>query len=282
MKCARRNEEATESVAATSPVININAGGQYFATTLNTLTHSFPDSMMSRMFTFDLDKIPRDEQGAYFMDTDPLLFGSLLHVLRRPNLIDAVPHGVTERAWMTELEHWGLRKKPFTSLDKRREQIQSQRNTVREKQKAFDSRVVHHILNCQSKCYNNESIVLGVGWDSERVLIPAGAVFIRRENNKENATDFDYTNDIELHNERGNNTEDFVDLGMYIWNNKRRLEKAIEKVLGSHSIVKITEYEKLNDYYYRGVNYDPFRTRTICVAISVYITKYDAEVGMRL
>jgi len=90
-------------------IIRINAGGgPILMTTLHTLTHSFPQSMIARQFS-RLDMIPRDEEGNYFVDTDYAIFRALLNVLRTPDLLELVPVGVNEEVWWRALDYWGLR-----------------------------------------------------------------------------------------------------------------------------------------------------------------------------
>lgn len=104
MKRARtENEEETGS-----GLVKINAGGKVYYTTQKTLTANFPESLIARFFARK-DNIPLDENGNFFIDADPVLFGAILNVLRRPSLLEVVPGGIKEEIWWYELDYWGLR-----------------------------------------------------------------------------------------------------------------------------------------------------------------------------
>jgi len=62
-------------------VVKLNVGGKIFMTTHSTLT-SHPNSMLGAMFSgrYPLNK---DEDGAYFLDTNPKTFEYILNYLRR-------------------------------------------------------------------------------------------------------------------------------------------------------------------------------------------------------
>jgi hypothetical protein len=72
-------------VAAThtfEPIVELNVGGQCISSTLKTLT-SFPDSTLGQMFSGRHD-LPKDKNGAYFIDRDPRPFLVILNFLRSP------------------------------------------------------------------------------------------------------------------------------------------------------------------------------------------------------
>lgn len=95
----------------TTSIIRINAGGgTILMTTLNTLTKVFPKSVIARQFS-RLEMIPRDDDGNYFIDTDPVHFKAILNVLRRPDLVDVVPYGIDESSWWSALDYWAI--KPY-------------------------------------------------------------------------------------------------------------------------------------------------------------------------
>lgn len=111
MKRTRTQEEENDTT-----IVKVNAGGKLYYTTQKTLTGNFPESMIARLFTRK-EMIPHDEQGNYFLDVDPILFGGLLNVMRRPSLVDVVPSGVKEETWWRELDYWGLRELPQVEDD---------------------------------------------------------------------------------------------------------------------------------------------------------------------
>lgn len=105
MKRARINGEGDNNG---DEIVKINAGGKLYYTTQKTLTSNFPSSMITRLFTRK-EMIPLDDQGNYFIDVDPTLFGALLNAMRRPNLVEIVPAGISEETWWLELDYWGIR-----------------------------------------------------------------------------------------------------------------------------------------------------------------------------
>lgn len=101
--------ESEKGGLTNASIIRINpGGGRIIMTTLNTLTKTFPKSMIARQFLYP-EMIPRDEDGNYFIDTDPLLFSAIVNVLRTPDLLEIIPHGVNEEIWWRTLDYWGLK-----------------------------------------------------------------------------------------------------------------------------------------------------------------------------
>ena len=130
---------------ANDEIVKINAGGKLYYTVRKTLTETFPSSMIARLFSHK-DMIPRDEQGNYFIDADPTLFGALLNVLRRPNLVDIVPAGISEETWWLELDYWGV--KEYAIMDDRKEEempstLVLKQGLLREKEVAMVKKIKH-------------------------------------------------------------------------------------------------------------------------------------------
>jgi len=95
------------SDSSLTTIVYLNVGGKAFDTTIGVLTQAFPDSLIAQMFLARED-LRQDETGRCFIDADPILFGHILQLLRRPSLIETVPQGVQREVWETELEHWRL------------------------------------------------------------------------------------------------------------------------------------------------------------------------------
>lgn len=90
-------------------IIKINAGGgPIIMTTLSTLTKTFPQSMIARLFSRP-ELMPRDEQGNFFIDTDHAHFRAILNVLRRPDLLEIVPQHIDQETWLRTLDYFGLK-----------------------------------------------------------------------------------------------------------------------------------------------------------------------------
>jgi hypothetical protein len=91
-KCAQMDEDKRgwekekESIARTyrfeDSEIDLNIGGQYFTTTLTTLTR-YPDTMIGAMFSGRHD-LKKNHKGAFFIDRDGMHFRQILNYLRSP------------------------------------------------------------------------------------------------------------------------------------------------------------------------------------------------------
>lgn len=103
MKRAKREEDEC------SEIIRLNVGGMKLDCSLTTLTCFYPESDLTKMFqeknraTLTLDK-----KGRYFIETDGVLFGHLLHYIRSDIPLSLVPPNVLKEVWQNELEYWGL------------------------------------------------------------------------------------------------------------------------------------------------------------------------------
>lgn len=91
-----------------SSLVRINAGGKLYCTTERTLIANFPDSLVATLFKRK-ESLPTDEQGNFFIDADPVLFGAILNVLRRPSLVEIVPEGIKPETWWFELDYWRIK-----------------------------------------------------------------------------------------------------------------------------------------------------------------------------
>jgi hypothetical protein len=87
------------------PIVKLNVGGTYMSTTLKTLT-SVPDSTLGKMFSGHHD-LPKDENGAYFIDRCPVPFAEVLAFLRSPEQYQ-VPVA-NEDAVALEADFFGLK-----------------------------------------------------------------------------------------------------------------------------------------------------------------------------
>ena len=67
---------------AFEPIIELNVGGTCLSTTLKTLT-SIPGSTLGKMFS-GRHELPKDQNGAYFLDRSPPAFAEILDFLRSP------------------------------------------------------------------------------------------------------------------------------------------------------------------------------------------------------
>ena len=87
----RKEKEALDSVAKKlehvhfAKTIKLNVGGQYFTTSLETLTKD-PGSMLHAMFSGRFDTKPA-EDGSYFIDRDGTHFRYILNYLRTGQLV---------------------------------------------------------------------------------------------------------------------------------------------------------------------------------------------------
>ena len=73
------------------PIVKLNVGGQYFTTSLQTLTRD-PNSMLGAMFS-GRHEVRATEDGSFFIDRDGTYFRFILNYLRNGELI--LPEGAT-------------------------------------------------------------------------------------------------------------------------------------------------------------------------------------------
>ena len=84
------------------PIVELNVGGTLVATSLKTLT-SFPDSTLGQMFSGRHD-LPKDKNGAYFIDRNPRPFLVILDFLRSPTEYKAEDIEGKELRMLVEIE----------------------------------------------------------------------------------------------------------------------------------------------------------------------------------
>ncbi|KAM0008415.1 putative chromatin remodeling & transcription regulator BTB-POZ family [Helianthus debilis subsp. tardiflorus] len=80
-----------DSSGATSSIVRLNIGGHKFCTTIDTLTHREPHSMLAAMFSGRHTVHKDSEKGCVFFDRDGMHFRHILNWLRdgvTPNLSD--------------------------------------------------------------------------------------------------------------------------------------------------------------------------------------------------
>lgn len=136
--------------------ITINVGGQLFTTCLRTLTRAFPASRLAKLFKKP-ECLPRDAQQHYFVDGEPLLFFHVMHLLRRPSLINLLPKGLGMHVWMAELEYWGLY--PDSVFVQERVKYQTYHDRALGEQCQFDRAILSKLLDfieLSEMCYDTE------------------------------------------------------------------------------------------------------------------------------
>lgn len=100
----RRYEEEEEEEDTGPGLVNLDISGVPWALPFKTLVESFPQSKIAKLVR---EKV--HEQGSIYIDTDPLLFRYIAHVLRRPSLLRSLkPHDVPPEMWLAELEHFNI------------------------------------------------------------------------------------------------------------------------------------------------------------------------------
>jgi hypothetical protein len=99
-------EEEKKDIARTyhfeNNEIKLDIGGQYFTTTLTTLTR-FPDTMIGAMFS-GRHELKKNEAGAYFIDRDWTHFRHILNFLRSPERFQLYFQLNLENHFVKELE----------------------------------------------------------------------------------------------------------------------------------------------------------------------------------
>ena len=108
----QKEKEAFDSVATKlehvhfSPTVKLNVGGQFFSTSLQTLTKD-PGSMLHAMFSGRFDTKPA-EDGSYFIDRDGTHFRYILNYLRTGKLV-APPDPTVREELEVEAEFYQIR-----------------------------------------------------------------------------------------------------------------------------------------------------------------------------
>ena len=108
----RKEKEAFDSVATKlehvhfAPTVKLNVGGQFFSTSLQTLTKD-PGSMLHAMFSGRFDTKPA-EDGSYFIDRDGTHFRYILNYLRTGKLV-APPDPTVREELEVEAEFYQIR-----------------------------------------------------------------------------------------------------------------------------------------------------------------------------
>ena len=108
----RKEKEAFDSVAKKlehvhfSSTVKLNVGGQFFSTSLQTLTKD-PGSMLHAMFSGRFDTKP-SEDGSYFIDRDGTHFRFILNYLRTGKIL--IPEDkLVQREVLEEAEFYQIR-----------------------------------------------------------------------------------------------------------------------------------------------------------------------------
>lgn len=90
-------------------IVYINAGGIRVTVLKDTLTKAYPESLLAMMFNErHVDTLKRDNEGCFFIDTDGVLFGHIIHYIRRSIPFGIVPLNVHPEIWSREVDYWGL------------------------------------------------------------------------------------------------------------------------------------------------------------------------------
>lgn len=111
MRAAKMKRVKTEEggVVGSSEMVRLNVGGVHLDCSLATLTNYYPDSMLAVMFQErNRANIPKDENGRFWIESDGLLFGQILHYIRRSIPFSLLPPNTLKEIWQIELDYWGL------------------------------------------------------------------------------------------------------------------------------------------------------------------------------
>jgi len=215
-------------------IIKINAGGgPVLMTTLKTL-QTFPQSMIARLFSRP-EQIPRDEDGNYFIDSDPTLFRAVINVLRTPSLMEFVPDGINEDIWWHTLDYWGL-KEVAKSLDECTQFAQNNHN---------------HALDVYLSEYRiAKGIVKAFDFEieGEYVDYEYSIVAYKQYINK------DMSGEVFV-KEEGIDVSDHLELTDYIYQHKKRFIKYFQNILPCHKITLGWRQEDGKKYLALGIEH---------------------------
>jgi len=91
---AQTNNEFKSLSSNFSKIVELNVGGKYFTTSLETLITREPESMLTKMFSGTWN-LRRDSTGRIFIDRDGSLFKHILNYLR--DGIERIPTNMMEQ-----------------------------------------------------------------------------------------------------------------------------------------------------------------------------------------
>lgn len=77
----RKVEKKLQAVQGSDERIKLDVGGKTFSTSLSTLTTKIPDSFFGAMFSGRWQE-KKEEDGCFFIDRDPSVFGLIIQFLR--------------------------------------------------------------------------------------------------------------------------------------------------------------------------------------------------------
>jgi len=97
-------ERCSEQQRKIDEIVELNVGGQYFATAKSTLCR-FKGTMLETMFNGNWE-LKKDSNGRYFVDRNPKLFAVILDFLRDPEAPIELP--CNEEKFKREVEYYGL------------------------------------------------------------------------------------------------------------------------------------------------------------------------------
>lgn len=231
----------TENYDQPSPqVIKVNAGGMLFITFLDTLTKSFPNSLIAKQFN-DLDNMSRDEEGHYFVDMSPNYFAVLLDILRNPQLLFAPPKEMSEAAFNALVDFQELKCEKRDIWSEKRLEIQ---NAWRDQHKVSDD-LDEQVFKLILGWIDLPALILGPETTST-FYIPYGVYKLR----------------------------DDADLCLYIQDSLPQLQALLDKVsnrTASIGIVKGSLFSKeVPDYFvFEGVSYISAKTSFYKLTINI-------------
>jgi len=247
MKRARAQEEEEND----KTIVKVNAGGKLYYTTQKTLTGNFPESMIARLFTRK-EMIPHDEQGNYFLDVDPILFGALLNVMRRPSLVDVVPSGVKDETWWRELDYWGIKEFPQVETeedgdddDNANASLVSKVQQFREKGEAVVAKLAEYDLLIVDKILE---------WLQFDKLLTTGMPFVEVSFYMEKDVVFINMRTGQIVTVKDNNHTDLLCLSTYIEFYSENFARLI-KELFAFDHVKVTKQKPPPRYTFNGQSY---------------------------
>jgi len=122
----------------TNKVIRLNVGGVYFVTTLSTL-QACPNSTLAAMFSPSSHFQPAvtDETGAFFLDTDPVLFGFVLNWCRNGHL-PLEQEGIDWRGLEVIADYFGIEEMKEEARNQRKLRHKLLKEKVRNEKELID------------------------------------------------------------------------------------------------------------------------------------------------
>lgn len=152
----RRNLTSEEKL------INVNVRGVKMWILQSCIQENVPDSVIAQIISGRvLSETSCDGDGAIYIDSEPYLFGYIIHYIQRRIEFDIVPQMITKEVWFRELRYFGLIDEKKESIKKELVLSEFDESMIKKKRTAIE-RIESIILLLPKLCPNTGLIENGI------------------------------------------------------------------------------------------------------------------------